>query len=164
MDYEHGLDGVGAIFSQSYVDEVRRNGPPPRGRDLVKGDVQGPGTLSVQGAEVSIGDDEGAVAGGEGVHDRGLPGPGARSGEEEYGPVVGAEYAAEPREDFADQGAELGPTVIDHGLSHRPEDAVRDVRRAGNLQKRTAWHAAALFHEVRPCPCHSFARYRDLVR
>src|SRR5262249_18522154 len=75
-----------------------------------------------------------AVAGRERVDERRFPGAGSRGRVDHYR-LLRLEHRLEAFQDLEAHLAELGSPVVDGRLVDRAQDAIRNVRRTGNLQE-----------------------------
>ena len=87
--------------------------------------------------EVAGLDHQHGVAGTQGVDQRRLPRAGARRRVDDDR-MAGLEDLADVGQDLPAEGAELGPAVVDRRQAHRPQDAVGDRARAGDLEEVAA--------------------------
>jgi hypothetical protein len=96
---------------------------------------------------------EHAVAGRQGVDERRLPRAGAGGGVDDDR-AARLEDPAQALEDLEAQAGEVGPAMVDRGRVDRPQDAVRDVRRPGDLEEmpsaamRHRWCRVGITHPL----------------
>jgi hypothetical protein len=91
-------------------------------------------------AEVAVYAAEDPVAGRKRVDDAGFPPSGARAGEEQNMTLGGLKNLFESREDLAKKDRKRRPSMVDQGLRHGPNNALRHEARSRNLQKGTTRH------------------------
>ncbi len=104
---------------------------PPRNSGL---DAELVGHLLPQRGEVAGLPHQHQVAGRQRVHQSRFPRAGARRRIDDHR-LFGLENLAHAAKHLLGQRVELGSAVIDRRIIHRPQDAVRDVGRPGNLQE-----------------------------
>jgi hypothetical protein len=86
-------------------------------------------------AELAEAGDEHFVARSKRVGERSFPGAGAARREDDDLPLFGLEDSLQPLVKRQGQLGEVRGPMILHGDMHRPQDAVRNIGRAGNEQE-----------------------------
>ncbi len=121
----------------------RRDPLAPAKRHEVHGEAQVAGGCGEARAEVSVLERQNAIARCEDVHERSLPRTGARGGIHDDAAALGLEDLRQVWQQSAHQRGERRPAVVDDRTVHRPQHAVGDVRRSGDLQERPSAHGSS---------------------
>ena len=139
MDGADRLDAVFVVPGQHVVDGAGIGAAPPvrlQRRDI---QAEAPRHLLPQMRKLSGAADQDAVAGGQRVDQRRLPGAGAGGGED-ADDAGGLEDVAQPGDHLPPQRAEFRAAVVDRVAVHCPHDPLGQVCRPRGLQKMTAGH------------------------
>jgi hypothetical protein len=91
-----------------------------------------------------------AVTRRQGIDEGHLPRAGTRAREEQDVAALRLEYRLEAVQAFTHQAGEEGAPMIDDGLRHGADDALRNERGAGDLEEGASGHEGDIIPRVRP--------------
>ena len=144
MNHAHGLDRVAAVSAQALLDLRRVGTLAPVARDEVDGEPEPLRELPPQRCEMARLGHQHAVAGRQGVHQRGLPRAGAAGGIDDD-VLPGLEYALQPRQHRLGELRELRTAMIDRRMVDRAQHPVRNIGRARDLEEVSAGRVTVEF-------------------
>ena len=137
VDHAHRLDRPRAIAGEAFGRRLDVDTAAPVARHTLDDKAEALGERAPQQREVSGLEHQHPVTGREGVDQRRLPGPGARSRVDDDR-SLGLEDAVEALQDVAHHCAEGRSAMVDGRPLDRPQDPIRHVGRPRDLQEVTA--------------------------
>jgi hypothetical protein len=135
VDDADGLDGVHPVQGEAGADRLGVGAVPPVAGDQLDLEAEAGGHACPECGEVAGLAHQHAVAGRERVHQRRLPGSGARVRIDDDRAFFRAEDLAQTCEHLMRQLLKVGPAMVDRRPVDGAEDAVRDVGRPRDLQE-----------------------------
>ena len=134
VQHADGLDLLGLVLAQLGFDGLRVDALAPVGGDELRLEAELLGHLLPERRELAGLDHEHAIAGRQRVGERRFPGAGAGRGVDDDR-IGGLEDRLDAVEAALGELGEFRTAMVDDRRVHRPQDAVGDRRRSGDLQE-----------------------------
>ena len=141
VDHHDRLDMPSGVRVQAALHRRRLHAAAPVSLHPVHLQAEAGGHGPPEGGELAGLEGQHPVPGRQGVHERGLPGPGARRGVENHR-IAGLDYRFQVFQDPKNHPTEFRAPVVHGGPGHGPQDGFRDVGGAGDLKEVPAGRSA----------------------